>query len=124
MLPKSDYLQLLEREPEITFFYHDRPVLYTICHNGENYLVSFTEEDIEKQTERYLLVQYSESTFNLLQQGEITFRQFFIHPKNNVHNVLLEYSNEKGLTLALSEPYDENSDIPDEYLPSPDARWL
>jgi hypothetical protein len=123
MLPKSDYLELLACQPEFTFFYHDRPVLYAIIHNGEEYLVALAEEDYENKTERFLLVHYTESTFNLVQLGRITPREFFVHPDNIVHHVLIEYSESGESILALGEPYGDNTTIPDGYLPTVDAVW-
>lgn len=125
MLPKSDYLKLLELEPEVTYFYHDRPILYTVSQDGENYMVSLAEEaDEGKHTERFLLIQYPPETFNMLQQGSITIRGFFTHVSNSVHNVLIEYAGNDEPALALGVPYDDNSTIPDEYLPTVDAPWL
>jgi hypothetical protein len=123
MLPKSDYLDILGRQPDITFFYHDRQILYTISHNDGGYLVALAEEDYENKTERFILVQYAEDTFKLLQLGGITPREFFAHPDNKVHNVLIEYSENGESVLALGLPYKDNSTIPDEYLPAEDARW-
>lgn len=123
MLPKSDYLEILERQPDTTFFYHDRPVLYTISHNGVGYLVALAEEDYESRTERFMLVQYAEDAFNLLELGGISPREFFVHPDNIVHNVLIEYLENGETVLALGLPYQDNSTIPDGYLPTIDARW-
>lgn len=123
MLPKSDYLEILMQQPDVTFFYHDRPVLYTISYNEEGYMVALVEEDYEGRTERFLLVQYSEETFSRLERGGISPREFFVHPDNHVHNVLIEYLDNGETVLALGLPYQDNSTIPDGYLPTVDAHW-
>lgn len=121
---KSDYLKLLELDPEVTYFYHDQPILYTVSHVGDDYMVALAEENEKEQTQRFLLIQYPPETFNMLQKGSITIREFFTHPSNSVHNVLVEYDENDGPSLALGVPYEDNSTIPDEYLPTVDAPWL
>lgn len=125
MLTKTDYLELLLKhpKPEETLFFFDRPILYTTQHNGANYLVSLADEDEVKQTESFLLVEYPEETYALLQGKQITPREFFTHPDNTVHLALIEYGPQGSLTLLSGEPYRDNQTIPDEYLPTPDAKW-
>lgn len=126
MLPKSDYLKLLELEPDVTFFYHDRPVFYTITDDGDNYMVTLAEEAVEgnPDIERFLIIHYPPEIFDLLQQGRLTIRNFFTHFSNTVHNALVEYDDDGEPVLVLGFPYDDNSAIPDEYLPTEDAPWL
>lgn len=86
-------------------------------------MVALVEEDYEGKTERFLLVQYSETIFSLLEHGVISPREFFVHPDNHVHNVLIEYLENGESVLALGLPYKDNSAIPDGYLPTVDAHW-
>ena len=86
-------------------------------------MIALVEEDYEGKTERFLLVQYSESIFNLLEHGVISPREFFVHPDNIAHNVLIEYLENGESVLALGLPYNDNSTIPDGYLPTVDAHW-
>lgn len=122
MLTDPEYLELLLKEPEQTFFYHDRPVLYTVSHHGESYLIALAEEDDEKQTESFLLIQHSEDTYALLKGSLITPREFFTHPNNTAHLAVIGYTEDRP-TLISGKQYADTSSIPTDYLPTEDARW-
>lgn len=121
MLTNSDYLQIILQEPEITFFYHDRPILYTKHHNEKPYMIFLVEED--SQSDRFLAVEYTEPTYVLLNGGHITLREFVIHPNHTVHNVRIEYPQNDEPRVLLGEPFEDNNTIPDADLPSKDATW-
>ena len=89
-------------------------------------MVALAEEKVEGNVDvdRFLLIQYSPEIFELLQQGDLTIRNFFTHHGNIVHNLLVEYDEDDELALVLGFPYDDNSMIPDGYLPTEDAPWL
>lgn len=121
MLTKTDYLKLVLKDPEITFFYHDRPMLYTITYQGKTYMVFLVEEEIN--IDRYLVVEYIAPIYALLNGGYITLRNFVTHPNHTVHEVLLEYPANAEPRILLGEQYANNLTIPDAYLPTPDATW-
>jgi hypothetical protein len=121
MLTESDYLELLQKEPEEVFFYYDRPILYRASHQGNDYLISLLDD--EGQTDRFLVVQYSEPIYSLLQESRIIPREFFIHSDNAVHEVLIGYSEDRKPALLLGTQYEDNLTIPDDYLPTVEARW-
>lgn len=125
MLTKTDYLELILKplKPEETLFFFDRPVLYTTQHNGANYLVSLADEDETKQTEAFILVEYPDAIYELLEEKRITPREFFTHPDNTVHLAHIEYRKNTRPRLLSGEIYTDNLTIPDEYLPTPDAKW-
>lgn len=124
MLTNKDCLEILHAnpKPEDTFFYYDRPILYTLTHNDNRYMVSLLDEDEDKQIDSFLLVGYSEATYALLKGKHITPKEFFTHPDNTVHHALIEYTEYEPVIL-LANQYEDNQTIPDEYLPTPDAKW-
>lgn len=110
-------------EPDLTFFYHDRPVLYTVQRNTEKYLISLSDEDNEKQSETFLLVKFADATFALLEEKLLTPKEFFTHPDNTVYLATIEYTEHNGKVITQGEQYADNTTIPDAYLPTADARW-
>jgi hypothetical protein len=70
-----------------------------------------------------LLVEYTDTLHDLLFARQITPREFFIHPSNTVHNVLIEYPQNDEPRILSGEQYEDNATIPDEYLPTADAQW-
>lgn len=122
MLTNTDYLDLLLKKTETTFFYHDRPVLYIIEHNKEKYLIALAEEDLVKQTETFIVLKYSAATYALMQDENTTPREQYLHPENTVHLVVMEYRH-SGPVVISGEQYKDKTTIPDEYLPTADAKW-
>jgi hypothetical protein len=121
MLTNTDYLQLILKDPEVTFFYHDQPILYTNTHKDKTYMVFLVDTD--NLTDRFLVVEYAEVTYDLLNAKEVSLREFVIHANNTVHSVLIEYPQNDEPRILHAEPYEDNSTIPDEDLPTKDALW-
>jgi hypothetical protein len=124
MLNTNTLLEILTKYPEQKdiYFYHDGPVLYSVTHDGKNYLISLAEENGEGLTESYLVVEYPEITFNLLESGLLSPREFFMHPYHTVRLAVLGYTDRPWVLSA--ELYTDNTTIPDDYLPTRDARWV
>lgn len=122
MLTKSDYLKLLLKKAGTIFFYHDRPVLYTIEHKKKKYLIALADEHKENQSETFILVNYTDATYTLMQDTHMTPREYFTRPDNLVHLAVIEYK-ESGPVITYGEQYADNTTIPDAYLPTEDARW-
>ena len=124
MLNTNVLLDILTKYPEQEniYFYHDRPVLYTVMHDGKNYLVSLAEENEEGRTESFLIVEYPAITFTLLESGLLSPRAFFMHPYHAVRLVVLGYTDRPW--ILSSELYTDNITIPDEYLPTVEAKWV
>src|SRR6478609_4208982 len=126
MLTNSDQLKVLEIEPAVTYFYEETRFFYTVSHDDDNYMVALAEANVEgnPDVDRFLIIHYPPEIFDLLQQADINIRKFFKHPSNSVHNVLVEYDEEDEPHVVLGVLYDDNSAIPNKYLPTADIPWL
>lgn len=123
MLANDETIELIRTQPDVTYFFYDQPILYSVFYKGNHYMISLVEDHVRSMTERFLIVQYSEMTKGLLEQKLLTPREFFTYPENHYTDVLVCYSADNPPVVAHFKTYDSPSDISDRDLPMEEARW-
>lgn len=121
MLTDAAYLKITLDDPAIIFFYHDQPIVFLACQEDKRFLV-FLAEDNELGN-RYLAVEFNDSTYEALNANQITVREFILHPENVVHNIAVKFPQNDEPRLVKAEVIEDVSLIPDEDLPAEGASW-